>query len=179
MAEEQEAPAEGGEEGGEAAAPKKKKFGLIEIAFGLQLVMMIACAGLIAKATLFAKQQHFTHDQMKERAIASVSDKISDVKTLNLEEFIVNRVGRYTYKASIEVEVSNSKTSDILQNRMPIVKAKVLDVLNKQTLRDIKSTQGKLQLKDSIRETLNNELEAQGELEGIVREVYFSDFLMI
>ena len=57
-------------------------------------------------------------------------------------------------KTTLEIEVSNPEVTAYLKSRMPMIRAQIIDLLSRQNIEDLKKVQGKLLLKDVIRETL-------------------------
>jgi flagellar basal body-associated protein FliL len=166
-------------DGAEAAPPPKKKLPMAVVAMGLQSVLLLVGLGLVAKSTLFTKRQVLTETILKERSLASVKDDESKVQNLDLQEFLTNLPQRRALRAKIMLEVSNPETVEILNKRMPAVKAKVLRRLSGQDPSKLASVRGKLELKDILRGDLNEEIFGNDEeISGVVREVYFTEFTL-
>ncbi len=173
MAEEEKKP-----EGEAEQAPKKKlPLGLILIVF--QLVVILGAGGLMIKAITSTKPP-ITKQKMTERAIASVEDSIDDIKIMELPGMTVNAHGKRMVKTTMNIEVSNEATMKILQKRLPVVQAKIQSVIMLYSAKanyDLLS--GKLLLKDRIIDVINKELSEQKEFSGVVRDIYFMEFIMI
>jgi flagellar FliL protein len=168
---------EGGEEGADKA-PTKKKIPLMLLLGVAQLVLTLGAGGLIAKVAL-SKKPELQRQDLQERAIASIKDIDEDIQTVSLEPFTVNTSLKKIMKTTLEIEVSNPEVTAYLKNRMPMIRAQIIDLLSRQNIEDLKKVQGKLLLKDVIRETLNDELLSSGKAKGFVRDIYFVEFLMI
>jgi flagellar basal body-associated protein FliL len=167
------------EAGGEEASPKKK-IPLLLVALGAQFLILVAAGGVMLKATVFAKKVDVSDAVLAERAIASVHDSFNEIQMVDLKEFTVNMADRHTLKVSIQLEVSNPETAKIVERRMPALRANILEILGRHPGQKSDRIQGKLLLKDAIRSALNDELEKEGLAKsGIVRDVYFVDFVMI
>ena len=175
--------------GTENAAPAKaSKFGKLQIFLLLQLVAMLAAGGLIVKATLFTKRVTFTKVALREKAIESVRDDPAAVSFVDLETFTL-AVGGRNLKAQIQLELSNPDVANAITARKAAIKAKVLDVLTAQDAKEFGTLQGKLLVKDAIRDAINEEilsLHKEGRAPagakgppGIVRDVYFAELVFI
>jgi flagellar basal body-associated protein FliL len=160
------------------AAPKKKP-NLLGIALGLQLLGLIAASGLIVKAALFTKGPDVSEKRLGERAIISVMDDLAKVQMVDLQEFKVNLPKNHVLKANIQMEVSDEATVLVVNQRIAAIKASILEVLSKQSLEMTSTFQGKLALKEALREAINKEIIASKNNAGVVREVYFVDFVLI
>lgn len=196
--EENAAPEEGkAPEGDAAAAPAKKKFklSLLQMALAGQTLLVFAAAGLIIKASLYPPKHDLRTDTLKEKAIVSVKEDLSKVEMVELDEFVVNVTANHTLKARIQLEVSDREVSQQLSMRKPAVRARIMDLLSGLNFEKTEKFEGKLLLKDAIRDSLNQELRAEAheqtrapashgaapepKLDGIVREIYFIDFILI
>lgn len=171
---------EAAKEGAEGEAPKKKKFSPLLILMGVQFVFLLAAGGVMIKATVFAKRPDMSEKALTERAIASVRDTLEEIQMVDFKEFTVNMSDKRSLKISIQLEVSNPDTAQAVQRRMPALRANILQVLSRSPGQPTDRIQGKLLLKDAIRAALNEELEKEGLAKsGIVRDVYFVEFVMI
>lgn len=196
--EENAAPEEGkAPEGDAAAAPAKKKFklGALQIALVGQTLLVFAAAAIIAKVSLSPPKHDLSTETLKEKAIVSVKEDLSKVEMVELDEFVVNVTAAHTLKAKIQLEVSDREVSQQLNMRKPAVRARIMDLLSGLNFEKTERFEGKLLLKDAIRDSLNQELRAEAhdqlrapashgtehepKLDGIVREIYFIDFILI
>lgn len=166
----------------EAEAPKKKprkKVPLILVGMVVQLLIVLGAMGLIVKGVFFTKSQDLNIDHLRERAIASVKDDSAKRKSMDLKEFTINLNKDHVLKTTIELEVSDADTVEIIERRMPAIKYKIINLLSGADAGRTGSFQGKLALKDSLREAINDELINSGHSAGIVREVYFTTFFLM
>jgi len=201
MAEEKaEASAEGAE-GAEAKPKKKIKISPLQLGLALQFLVLIGAGGLIIKGSLFVKKPDLSEHTLKEKAIASLRDDESKIETVDLDDFVVNLSKTHILKAHIQVEVSNAEVSTWMKKRMPAIRSRILQLLSGQAALQSTQIEGKLLLKDAIREALNEQLKEyrhgeaerkpasvdenvadshgkQEVLEGVVRDIYFSDFIV-
>lgn len=166
------APAEGAEE-----APKKK-ISLALIMLGLQLVVLLGAGGVIVKVALAPKKVDMSEKTLKESAIASVRDDLEDLRFVEFEDFTANLLGQRILKTKIQVEVSNEEVAKVIERRKAAIRAQILNVLSAQTGNETEKIQGKLLLKDAIRDAMNEEISPLVK-KGVVRDVYFVEFLMI
>lgn len=159
-------------------APKKKISPTL-LLLGIQSLAIIGGLGFIAKISLNAGGPNLDDRALLDRAIASVKDDSSKVTVVNLDEFSVNLPQTSILKAQIQVEVSNPETAELVKARISAVKAQVLEVLASQSKDRTATLQGKLLLKDAIREAINKEIQTHAKGIGLVRDVYFMEFLLI
>ena len=163
----------------ESPEKPKKKVNMLAI-LGIGQVVL---TGGLGAALIFSLQglndTRTNTDQMKERAIASVKDEVAEIQFVDMDPFITNTTSKSTVKATFNVEVSDAKTAAVFAQRMPAIRARILALLSQQHGKALRKMQDKLLLKDSLREVMNYELEKAGVSEGVVRDVYFLDFLVI
>ncbi len=76
-------------------------------------------------------------------------------------------------KVSITIEVSNERVRAEVQKRIPIIKDAIIDILSSKTSTILKSSEGREALRLEIIRRINTIL-----LEGGVRNVYFTDFIV-
>jgi len=176
MAEEKEKPAE---EGAEKKDAPKKKLPILMILAAMQVLVVLGAGSVFVKIAFFEKRPDFSHKNLKERAIASVYDDSQKVETLDLKEFSVNLPNNHILKANIKLEVSDKMTVSAIQKRLPAIQAHVIEILSARTEEQTATFQGKLQLKDALRDAINKLISEEGSHPGIVREVYFVDFILI
>jgi flagellar FliL protein len=83
-------------------------------------------------------------------------------------------------KTHIHVELTDKKTRESLERRLPSVLSRVIEVMSTRTIDQASTLQGKLQLKEALRDAINEVLEKEANVvEGIVRDIYFVDFILI
>jgi flagellar FliL protein len=96
--------------------------------------------------------------------------------TYSMETFIVNLIGgrgKSYLKAKIELELDNEKLVVEIDKRLPQFRDAILTMLSSKTHDDIKTLEGKFQLRAEIISTLNQYLQT-----GKVLNVYFTDFIV-
>jgi flagellar basal body-associated protein FliL len=159
----------------------KKKIPLMYILLGGQALSMVLAVSFLVFAIGKADKPRITKEKMVERAIAAIHDDLSQVQLVPLEEFTVNMGGTQTViQAKINVEVSNRATANLLAERMPVVRSKIIDLLSRQKPGSLSRIQGKLQLKDAVREALTDAiLRESGKSSGTIRDIYFIDLILM
>ncbi len=159
----------------------KKKLPLLYIILGSQALLMIGASCFVVFALGKATKPKLTKVKMVERAIAAVHDDLSQIQLVALDEFTVNMGGTETViQAKINVEVSNQATANLLAQRLPVVRAKIIELLSRQKAGSLSHIQGKLQLKDAVREALNDSvIRDSGVISGTIRDVYFVDLILM
>ncbi len=162
----------------EKQAPKKKlPLGLILL--GVQLVFLLGGIGFVAKTALNPGGPSLNDRALLEKAIISVKEDSAKITVVNLDDFSVNLPQSAILKAQIQVEVSNPETAELVKTRISAIKAQVLEVLASQSKDRTSTLQGKLLLKDAIREAINTEIRSEAQGIGLVRDVYFIEFLLM
>ncbi len=160
----------------------KKKIPLLYIAIGLQVLCLLGAGAFLVSATLKIDKPKLSKSKMMERAVTALRDDLAQVQMVPLEEFTVNMGSSLgVIQAKIHVEVSNSETAAALAARMPIVRARIIDLLSRQKPKGLSRIQGKLQLKDAVREVLNDTLvsDHRGASSGVVRDIFFVDLILM
>jgi flagellar basal body-associated protein FliL len=166
-------------ESSEQKETPKRKLPVLALLAGGQTFLSLALGGLVFYGLNALNTPSVTPEKMQERAIASVRDSVAQIQWMELDPFITNTVSKNTLKTSLSVEVSDAQTAQMLQSRMPAIRARVLTLLSQQNALSLRRMQDKLLLKDAIREALNLEIQKSGLKEGVVRDVYLVDFLII
>jgi flagellar FliL protein len=116
------------------------------------------------------------------RSEARVSDKSPEESTkdigpiYSMDTFIVNLIGgrgKNYLKAKIELEMDNAKLVEEINKRLPQFRDTILTMLSSKTYDDIKTLEGKFQLREEIISILNQHLNS-----GKIKNVYFTDFIV-
>ncbi len=165
--------AEGGSGGG-------KKFDLSKILFGVfvaaDLVALATGAVLTYKATL-----GWVRPSVREpAAIAAlkqerVTEGVRDSVLYTMPTFTVNLGGqpKRVIRVELTLEMLDKDGFEEIVTNSPAARDSIVRILNDKTYDDIETIQGKLFLKDQIAVTLNKSLK-----EGVVKDVYFNEFLI-
>ena len=161
MAEEKEEVKNGEEE----QSPKKSKLKLIIIA----VVGLLIGAGGIYGYSKYNKGK-------KEKAETLKTEKVSIVCPLN--SFVVNLldkqgVGKRYLKVTMQLEVGKEEEKLLIENHNPQIRDTVLLLLSSQSLKEINTMEGKLELKQALLSRMNQILG-----DGLVRRIYFTEFVV-
>ncbi len=166
------------EKTGEAEAPEKggkKKSPMM-------LIIIIVIVGLVvggggAVTLLMMKGGSDEEADVEKKEEKKAADKPNMLGPVYpLETFIVNlsgAQGRNYLKVDISLELNDQKLQQEIDNKLPKIKDTILLVLSTKTFDEIKTSQGKLQLKDELLLRLNNYLTA-----GSINNLYFTSFVV-
>ena len=158
MAEEKEEVKENHEE-----KPKKSKLKLIII---VGLVLLLGVGGFIG----YSKYK---------KANGNKADKEEQVSIIiPLKSFVVNLfdkkgIGKRYLKISMELEVGSEEDRTKVENNVPRLRDTVLILLSSQTLKEINTMEGKLELKNAIILRMNQILGNR-----TVQRIYFTEFVV-
>lgn len=111
-------------------------------------------------------------EQLKsERETEGVRDSV----LYTMPTFTVNLDGqpRRLIRVSLTLEMLDKDGFEEVVRNSPSARDSIVRILNSKTYDDIETIQGKLFLKDQIAVTLNKSLK-----DGVVKDVYFGDFLV-
>lgn len=160
------------------AAPKKK-LPIATILILLQSLATLGAAGFAIWAVSHPPKPPVSIEQLKERTILSIEDREADIKNVDLEEFQVNAKSGGTLRAKIVLEVSNSEVENAVKRKLPNIKDLVSSMLTQVEQKDIRDIQGKLSVKNNLRNALNDMVIPMiGQKNtGLVREVYVVELL--
>ncbi len=93
-----------------------------------------------------------------------------------IESFIVNLAGaggKRFLKATIDLELDKSETTEEVKARLPQVKDSILILLSSKTFEEVYTVQGKFKLRDEIISRTNSFLKT-----GKVKNIYFTEFVI-
>jgi flagellar protein FliL len=125
-------------------------------------------------------EEHKTEAAAKSESHSGASGKHGQPAApgvmFDLDPFVVNLADvpdvRYL-KLTVKLEVDNEAISTELSARIPQVRDAVLVLLSSKDVNAVRTTQGKLLLRDEITQRVNGLLPKQG-----VRSAYFTDFVV-
>ncbi|MGQ3685464.1 MAG: flagellar basal body-associated FliL family protein [Candidatus Loosdrechtia sp.] len=86
-----------------------------------------------------------------------------------------NVENRRFLRVIIALEISNSETEKVIQEKKVIFRDKLISFLSKMNARDIGIPDGQLKLRTEIKDILNKEFFEEN---NIITQVYFSDFVI-
>ena len=153
---------------------------LKKIAIALLLSANMGCLMLgsywVFMGTLGHEPQAIT--ESKSRLPASIQEKFATAPLIyTMDKFIVNLSGipKRTIRLQVNLDMIGPESFQEIMNLEKRAKARdqIVRVLNDKTFDDLESIQGKLFLKDKIVEEVNKLLD-----KGLVKDVYFTDFVM-
>ncbi|RLB11556.1 MAG: flagellar basal body protein FliL [Deltaproteobacteria bacterium] len=172
---------------------KEKKEGkskLILILVLMQAITLIAVVGLgafmflnfkkiqvpaiasVANANAEAQKQEEEKKEKKEKEVVKVKDEV----ICELEPFIVNLMdenGRRYLRVKMNLELSSKEAEDEVKKKMPEIRDTILMTLSGKKFADIANLEGKMRLRDEIKENVDKIL-----LSGKVLQVYFTEFII-
>lgn len=143
--------------------PKKPKLKLIIIGV---LILFLAAGGFFG----YSKYKKANENK------AEKEEKVSII--IPLKSFVVNLfdkkgIGKRYLKISMEIEVSKEEDKVKVENNIPQLRDTVLILLSSQTLKEINTMEGKLELKNAIVLRMNQVLGNK-----TVRRIYFTEFVV-
>ena len=170
---EKEAAAAGADAGGAKAKASKL---MLPIFMAVNLAVLGAGSFLTYQATLGwvrpSVREPAAIDALKaDRETEGVRDSV----LYTMPTFTVNLDGqpRRLIRVSLTLEMLDKDGFEEVVRNSPAARDSIVRILNGKTYDDIETIQGKLFLKDQIAVTLNKSLK-----EGVVKDVYFGDFLV-
>lgn len=103
------------------------------------------------------------------------TEGVRDSVLYTLPTFTVNLEGqpRRLIRVALTLEMLDKDGFEEIVRNSPSARDSIVRILNAKTYDDIETIQGKLFLKDQIAVTLNKSLS-----EGVVKDVYFNEFLV-
>ncbi len=163
----------------EAAPAKSKNMGMIlQIVFAvLNLAVMGGGSYLVYASTIGWNSPKITEEDAL-RELASIADAEESAPLIfTMDKFTVNLDGEPKRSIRLEVNLEMLSKDGFEEVMSPESRAKardrILRILNDKTFADLESMQGKLFLKDKIAGEINDILR-----KGVVKDVYFSDFVV-
>lgn len=164
----------------QAAAPaKSKNTGMIlQIVFALLNLGVMGYGTYLVYASTIGWNRPSISEESAERELASVPDEeVAGPLVYTMDKFTVNLEGEPKRTIRLEVNLEMLGKEGFEEVMTPDNRAKARDqivrLLNDENFSDLESIQGKLFLKDKIANAINGILK-----EGVVKDVYFSDFVV-
>ena len=167
------------EEKEEKKEAKDKKFMLLLI---LQGITLIALAGI--GAFVFLNSQKAPVPMNARQKVQPKSDAKSDAKelksveevTCSLDPFIVNlmdEAGRRYLRVKMDLVLSSKSLEDEVKKKTPEIRDKIIMTLSGKRFNDVASTEGKIRLRNELKENINKLL-----MSGKVLKIYFTEFVI-
>ncbi len=146
-------------------APKKSKLKLIIIGV---VVLLIGAGGFIG----YSKYKKGKNEKTEANKI----EKVSIICPIN--SFVVNlldkqNVGKRYLKVTIQLEVGKEEDKLLIENHNPQLRDTILLLLSSQTLKEINTMEGKLELKQALLSRMKQILG-----DDVVRRIYFTEFVV-
>ncbi len=170
----------GAEEKQDGKEAKKAKVNSAQIGALVLVVANLAAMGgggmLIYKSTIgYERQAIREEDVFQELEIERESADNAESLMYTLEPFTVNLDGspKRVIRVEMSLEMLDKEGFEEVITLGPSTRDTIVRILNRKGFPDIETVQGKLFLKDQIAVTLNESLK-----KGVVKDVYFSDFLV-
>ena len=149
----------------EEQTPKKSKLKLIIIAVA---VMLIGAGGIYG---------YSKYDKAKKDNVEATKENIMSI-VCPLNSFVVNLqdktgVGKRYLKITMQLEVGKEEDKMLVGNHNAQIRDTVLLLLSSQSLKEINTMEGKLDLKQTLLSRMNQILG-----DTIVRGIYFTEFVV-
>jgi len=146
-------------------APKKSKLKLIIIA----LVILLVGGGGIFGYSKYKKGKDEKAKIKKEETVSIICP---------IKSFVVNlldkrNVGKRYLKVTMQLEVGKEEDKLLIEKNIPQLRDTVLLLLSSQTLKEINTMEGKLELKQALLSRMKQILG-----DGVVRRIYFTEFVV-
>jgi flagellar protein FliL len=146
-------------------SPKKSKLKLIIIA----VAVMLIGAGGIYGYSMYDKEKKDNAEETKEKILSIVCP---------LNSFVVNLqdktgVGKRYLKLTMQLEVGKEDDKLLIGNHNAQIRDTVLLLLSSQSLKEINTMEGKLELKQTLLSRMNQILG-----DSVVRGIYFTEFVV-
>ena len=146
----------------------KKKIKILPIVIALVALVAVAVGAYFISPVLFSGKSAESEKATETKATEGVN--------FSLEPFVVNLMdqgGTRYLKVSVQLELSNPKVSENAKNKTPQIRDAIITLLTNKTSEELITPEGKLLLKDEIKQRANQILG-----EGNVINVYLTDFVM-
>ncbi|OHE07442.1 MAG: flagellar basal body protein FliL [Sulfurimonas sp. RIFCSPLOWO2_12_FULL_34_6] len=124
-----------------------------------------------------AQQKAAPSSRTRELSEDTESRKFSEIGILYpLDTFTVNLksdAGRRYLKTTISLELNGKELSIELDNKIPVIRVRVIRILSSKTLEEISSKKGKQKVSEQIIDTLNSMIS-----DGSIKGIYFTEFVI-
>lgn len=143
--------------------PKKSKLKLIIIGV---LVLLLGGGGFFG----YSKYKKGKGEEAEEEKKVSI---ICPLKSFVVNLYDKRGVGKRYLKVTMELEVGKEEHKLKVEENIPQLRDTILILLSSQTLKEINTMEGKLELKHGILSRMNQVLG-----EKIVRSIYYTEFVV-
>lgn len=117
---------------------------------------------------MFAKQMFFPDTEPTEK-VAKKADEVGPI--IELKEFLVNLDGGGIIKTEIAIEGINAKSGEKIKAKELFIRDRIIAVLGSKSLPDVRSIEGRDNLKEDLVTNLNEICEEE------IQDVLFKSFL--
>ncbi|MEN2986142.1 MAG: flagellar basal body-associated FliL family protein [Thermodesulfovibrionaceae bacterium] len=133
---------------------------------------------LIAAVIIVAAGATASYFLILNKPSSPTETKSKEIQGINFafEPFVVNLMdqgGNKYLKVSIQLELANAKFAEVAKNKTPQLRDAIITLLTNKTSEELITPEGKILLKDEIKNRANQILG-----EGSVLNVYLTDFVM-
>jgi flagellar FliL protein len=159
-------------EQGEPAGKAKKGLPIKPIIIAIFVLLLIGAGLFILKSGLLPKLMG--KGALQSLAVEEGPPEIGPI--YSLDTFIVNLVGskkKNYLKAKVDLEMDNIKLKEEIDKRLPQFRDVILTLLSNKSDNEIRTLEGKFQLREEIIAMLNQNLRT-----GKIVNVYFTDFIV-
>jgi len=151
-----------------AEEKKDKTFLILLILQGITLVCVVGIGVLIFLNEPVNKNINKTIIEKPEKEIKEI--------TYKLDPFVVNLMdngGRRYLKVTMDFVVESQRVVDEIERKKPSIKDIIIMVLSGKTFDDIATQEGKIKLRNQIKDSVNKLLNT-----GKVIKIYFTEFVI-
>ena len=148
---------------------------IIIIGAGALIFLLIIGAGFFLIMNKMAAIQNHSIDKVAGEEV-EVEEESSIGAVFPLDTFVVNLAdqgGKRYLRVKIDLEISDEKLKEELDQRMPQIKDSILMILPAKKFDNIKDEEGKIALRNEITEKLNSFLKT-----GSITYIYFTEFVV-
>lgn len=153
---------------------KKKGFPINILIICILCLCIIGGGFFVWKSGVLAKLSQGDGSTASDSNFTGAKQEIGPI--YSMDTFIVNLIGgrgKNYLKAKMDLEMSNPKLTEEINKRLPQFRDVILTMLSSKTQEDIKTLEGKFQLRAEIISTLNQYLTS-----GKIKNVFFTDFII-
>lgn len=136
---------------------------------------MLGGLALVYASTLGSESPVITEEKEIQKLEIERDQKVEAPYLYTMDKFTVNLEGypRRIVQTEVNLELLDKSGYEEVIRLGSKARDTIVRILNGKNLEDIETLQGKLRLKEQIATTLNNLLS-----DGVVKEVYFSEFIV-
>lgn len=158
-----------------SSSPSRMGAILSYVFIGLNLVVMAIGSYLVYANSIGYHFKSITEEDEHTKITKERVFRDDEPILYTMESFTINLAGfpRRVIRMTINLEMLDEEGFEEIITLGARARDTVVKLLNAKTYQDIESIQGKLMLKDEIALELNHSLH-----KGVIRDIYFSDFVV-